>query len=55
MTSSINRTEDLIARNGPAGNPQSYGEICVMRRDGAAVRCLTDNPFEDATPSWPPR
>jgi TolB protein len=38
-----------------AVNPQSYGEICVMRRDGSDVRCLTDNPFEDATPSWLPR
>jgi Tol biopolymer transport system component len=37
-----------------AVNPQSYGEICVMRRDGSDVRCLTDNPFEDATPSWLP-
>ena len=37
-----------------AVNPQSYGEICVMRRDGSDVRCLTDNPFEDATPTWLP-
>jgi TolB protein len=37
-----------------AVNPQSYGEVCVMRHDGADVRCLTDNPFEDATPSWLP-
>jgi Tol biopolymer transport system component len=37
-----------------AVNPQSYGEICVMRPDGSDVRCLTDNPFEDATPSWLP-
>lgn len=37
-----------------AVNPQSYGEICVMRRDGSAAHCLTDNPFEDATPSWLP-
>jgi hypothetical protein len=29
-------------------------EICVMRRDGSDARCLTDNPFEDATPSWLP-
>ena len=35
-----------------AVNPQSYGEICVMRRDGSDVRCLTDNPFEEATPPW---
>jgi TolB protein len=37
-----------------AVNPQSYGEICVMRSDGSDIRCLTDNPFEDATPSWLP-
>jgi TolB protein len=37
-----------------AVNPQSYGEICVMRRDGGDLRCLTDNAFEDATPSWLP-
>ncbi len=37
-----------------AVNPQSYGEICVMRPDGSDVRCLTDNPYEDATPSWLP-
>ncbi len=37
-----------------AVNPQSYGEICVMRPDGSDARCLTDNPFEDATPSWLP-
>ena len=37
-----------------AVNPRSYGEICVMRRDGSDMRCLTDNPFEDATPSWLP-
>jgi len=37
-----------------AVNPQSYGEICVMRPDGSDIRCLTDNPFEDATPSWLP-
>ena len=37
-----------------AVNPQSYGEICVMHPDGSDIRCLTDNPFEDATPSWLP-
>ncbi len=37
-----------------AVNPQSCGEICVMCRDGSDVRCLTDNPSEDATPSWLP-
>lgn len=36
------------------GNPQSYGEIAVMRADGSDVRVLTDNPFEDGTPEWIP-
>ena len=35
-------------------NPQSYGEIAVMRADGSDVRILTDNPFEDGTPEWIP-
>lgn len=37
-------------------NPQSYGEIHVMRADGSDVRALTDNQYEEATPAWiPPR
>jgi TolB protein len=36
------------------GNPQSYGEICVMRADGSDVRVLTDDQFEDGTPTWVP-
>jgi Tol biopolymer transport system component len=37
-------------------NPQPYGEIYVMRADGSDARRLTDNQFEEATPSWvPPR
>ena len=35
-------------------NPQSYGEICVMRADGTDLRVLTDNQFEDGTPAWIP-
>ena len=35
-------------------NPQSYGEITVMRADGSEITALTDNPWEDATPSWAP-
>ena len=35
-------------------NPQSYGEITVMRADGSEVIALTDNPWEDATPRWAP-
>ena len=35
-------------------NPQSYGEICVMRADGSSPILLTDNPFEDATPAFRP-
>jgi Tol biopolymer transport system component len=35
-------------------NPQSYGEITVMRADGSQITALTDNPWEDATPRWAP-
>jgi Tol biopolymer transport system component len=35
-------------------NPQSYGEIAVMRPDGSDLRILTDNPWEDSTPRWAP-
>jgi Tol biopolymer transport system component len=35
-------------------NPQSYGDIAVMRADGSDVHILTDNPWEDATPRWAP-
>ncbi|HEY4213770.1 MAG TPA: hypothetical protein VGM84_20010 [Steroidobacteraceae bacterium] len=35
-------------------NPQSYGEVAVMRPDGSDLRVLTDNPWEDATPRWAP-
>jgi Tol biopolymer transport system component len=35
-------------------NPQSYGEIAVIRPDGSDLRMLTDNPWEDATPRWAP-
>jgi Tol biopolymer transport system component len=34
--------------------PQPYGELFVMRSDGADVRQLTDNQWEDATPAWVP-
>jgi TolB protein len=37
------------------GNPQSYGEICVMRADGSEQRVLTDTTFEDGTPTWIPQ
>jgi TolB protein len=35
-------------------NPQPYGEIYVMRADGSDVRMLTDNQYEEGTPSWMP-
>jgi Tol biopolymer transport system component len=35
-------------------NPQPYGDIYVMRADGSDVRMLTDNQFEEGTPSWIP-
>ena len=33
---------------------QANGEIFVMRVDGSDVRRLTENQFEDATPTWKP-
>jgi TolB protein len=35
-------------------NPQSYGDIAVIRPNGSDMRVLTDNPWEDATPRWAP-
>ncbi len=35
-------------------NPQPYGDLFVMRADGSEVRRLTDDQFEDGTPSWLP-
>jgi TolB protein len=35
-------------------NPQPYGDIYVMRADGSDVRRLTDNQYEDSTPTWKP-
>jgi Tol biopolymer transport system component len=35
-------------------NPQPYGDLYVMRADGSDVRMLTDDQFEDGTPSWIP-
>jgi Tol biopolymer transport system component len=34
--------------------PQPYGELFVMRFDGTRVQQLTDNQWEDGTPSWQP-
>ena len=36
------------------GAPQPYGEIFVMRYDGAQVEQLTDNQWEDGGPAWQP-
>ena len=35
-------------------NPQSYGDLYVMRADGSDVRKLTDDQFEDGAPGWLP-
>ena len=35
-------------------NPQAYGEVAVMRADGSDIRVLTDNQFEEGTPTWVP-
>jgi Tol biopolymer transport system component len=34
--------------------PQPYGELFVMRYDGTHVEQITDNQWEDGTPSWQP-
>lgn len=39
------------APNNPY-NAQPYGDIYVVRNDGANLRRLTDDPFEDDTPAW---
>jgi len=36
------------------GNPQSSGDIYVMRADGSDIRPITDNQFEDATTGFVP-
>lgn len=35
-------------------NPQPYGDLYVMRADGSETRAITDNQFEDGTPTWIP-
>jgi TolB protein len=35
-------------------NPQSYGDIAVIRANGSDFHLLTDNPWEDATPRFAP-
>ncbi|MEN3338929.1 MAG: TolB protein [Acidobacteriota bacterium] len=34
--------------------PQPYGEIFVMQADGTGIEQLTDNQWEEGTPSWRP-
>ena len=35
-------------------NPQPYGDLYVMRADGTDVRMVTDDQFEEGTPTWLP-
>ncbi|MEO8177287.1 MAG: hypothetical protein ABI895_00505 [Deltaproteobacteria bacterium] len=35
-------------------NPQPYGDLYVMRANGSDVRILTDDQFDDGTPTWRP-
>jgi len=42
------KDENLLVQ----ANPQSYGEIHVMRADGSDQHALTDDPYEEATPAW---
>jgi Tol biopolymer transport system component len=41
------KDENLLVQ----ANPQSYGEIFVMRADGSEQHPLTDDPYEEATPT----
>ena len=34
--------------------PQPYGELFIMKADGSDERALTDNRWEEGTPSWVP-
>jgi Tol biopolymer transport system component len=34
--------------------PQPYGELFIMKADGSDQRALTDNKWEEGTPSWVP-
>jgi Tol biopolymer transport system component len=36
-------------------NPQPYGEIFVMRYDGAGAEQLTDDQWEEGAPAWQPQ
>ncbi len=33
-------------------NPQSYGELHVMRADGSDQHAVIDDPYEEGTPAW---
>ncbi|WP_189487483.1 PD40 domain-containing protein [Asticcacaulis endophyticus] len=33
-------------------NPQPYGDLYIMRKDGSDIRQMTDDQFEDGTPGW---
>ena len=37
------------------GEPQPYGEIFVMRKDGTEVEQLTDDQWEEGGPAWQPQ
>jgi TolB protein len=40
---------------GPLSDiPQPYGELFIMKADGSDQRALTDNRWEEGTPSWVP-
>jgi TolB protein len=36
------------------GNPHGSGDLYMVKPDGSDVRILSDNQFEEATPSWAP-
>ena len=49
-------TSTLSHDQGPLyyKTPQPYGQLFVMRRDGTAVRQLTDTQWEAGSPAWMP-
>ena len=42
------------ALRGATDFSQPYGDIYVMRADGSDVRMLTENEYEEGTPTWLP-
>jgi Tol biopolymer transport system component len=48
------KDEAMLGYAAGGRSPQSYGKLFVMRADGANVRQLTDNQWEEAPVAWLP-